>query len=147
MPKPPSKKTYRDFKPRPRVLSQVNVSYVDYKDVNFLRLFMSERSKIRPRKMTGNSIQEQRVIARAIKNAREMALVPFQSTVTSQKMSRSYGTYRDDYEEEREAEAYAHLTQQALQEAGDKQKPVPPVTATPVVEGKPAAAEEKTLET
>jgi len=58
------------------------VEYVDWKDVNLLRRFMSDRAKIRARRVTGNSTQQQAEIARAIKNAREMALLPYASRVT-----------------------------------------------------------------
>ncbi|MDR1441850.1 MAG: 30S ribosomal protein S18 [Bifidobacteriaceae bacterium] len=53
---------------------------IDYKDVNLLRKFISDRGKIRARRVTGVSVQEQRAIARAIKNAREMALLPYSSS-------------------------------------------------------------------
>lgn len=55
----------------------VKVGVIDYKDVATLRKFISERGKIRSRRITGVSVQEQRLIARAIKNAREMALLPY----------------------------------------------------------------------
>jgi ribosomal protein S18 len=51
--------------------------YVDYKDVALLRKFMSDRGKIRARRVTGNCSQHQRLVATAVKNAREMALVPY----------------------------------------------------------------------
>ncbi len=50
--------------------------------MNLLRRFMSDRAKIRARRVTGNSTQQQAEIARAIKNAREMALLPYASRVT-----------------------------------------------------------------
>lgn len=53
------------------------VRYVDYKDVALLRRFLSERGKIRARRVTGNCSQHQRFVATAIKNAREMALIPY----------------------------------------------------------------------
>lgn len=55
----------------------IKVGIIDYKDVATLRKFISERGKIRSRRITGVSVQEQRLIARAIKNAREMALLPY----------------------------------------------------------------------
>ena len=67
------------------VLTQEKIEYVDYKDVNVLRRFMSDRAKIRARRVTGNDTQQQREIARAIKNAREMALVPYTNRVTTQR--------------------------------------------------------------
>jgi small subunit ribosomal protein S18 len=51
--------------------------YVDYKDVALLRKFMSDRGKIRARRVTGNCSQHQRLVATAVKNAREMALLPY----------------------------------------------------------------------
>ena len=51
--------------------------YVDYKDVALLRKFMSDRAKIRSSRVTGNCVQHQRKVARAIKNARELALLPY----------------------------------------------------------------------
>ena len=55
------------------------VTYVDYKDVALLRKFMSDRGKIRARRVTGNCTQHQRIVATAVKNAREMALLPYVS--------------------------------------------------------------------
>ena len=55
----------------------IRVGVIDYKDVATLRKFISERGKIRARRITGVSVQEQRLIARAVKNAREMALLPY----------------------------------------------------------------------
>jgi small subunit ribosomal protein S18 len=54
--------------------------FVDYKDVALLRKFMSDRGKIRSRRVTGLSEKRQREVATAIKNAREMALLPYLST-------------------------------------------------------------------
>ena len=53
--------------------------YIDYKDVITLRKFVSERGKIRARRVTGNCVQHQRDVAAAVKNAREMALLPYSS--------------------------------------------------------------------
>lgn len=53
------------------------VSYIDYKDISLLRKFMSDRGKIRARRVTGNCSQHQRLVATAVKNAREMALLPY----------------------------------------------------------------------
>ncbi len=52
---------------------------VDYKDMGTLRKFVSDRGKIRARRVTGNCTQHQRDVAAAVKNAREMALLPFSS--------------------------------------------------------------------
>ena len=53
---------------------------IDYKDTGLLRKFISDRGKIRARRVTGVTAQQQRQIAKAIKNAREMALLPYTST-------------------------------------------------------------------
>ncbi len=52
-------------------------SGVDYKDTLLLRKFISDRGKIRARRVTGNCSQHQRLVATAVKNAREMALLPY----------------------------------------------------------------------
>jgi small subunit ribosomal protein S18 len=56
------------------------IEYVDYKDVGILRKYMSDRAKIRARRVTGNCPRHQREVAVAIKNAREMALLPYLGT-------------------------------------------------------------------
>ena len=56
------------------------VKGIDYKDTNLLRKFISDRGKIRARRVTGNCTQHQRDIAMAVKNAREVALLPYTST-------------------------------------------------------------------
>lgn len=58
-------------------LTKLGITTVDYKDTALLRTFISERGKIRSRRVTGLTVQQQRQVARAIKNAREMALLPF----------------------------------------------------------------------
>ena len=55
-------------------------AYIDYKDVTLLRKFISDRGKIRARRVTGNCTQHQRDVAVAVKNSREMALLPYTST-------------------------------------------------------------------
>ena len=58
----------------------IKIGNIDYKDTATLRKFISERGKIRARRVTGLSVQEQRRIATAVKNAREMALLPYSSS-------------------------------------------------------------------
>jgi small subunit ribosomal protein S18 len=57
-----------------------DVKEVDYKDITLLRKFISDRGKIRSRRVTGLTVQQQRAVANAIKNAREMALLPYTSS-------------------------------------------------------------------
>lgn len=72
-----------------------HVDWVDYKDVNLLRRFMSERGKIRARRVSGNCAQHQRAVAVAIKTARELALLPYtQRTVAERGGGRGRGPGR-----------------------------------------------------
>jgi len=73
----------RRVKKKPCAMCRDGVDWVDYKDVPVLRKYMSDRGKIRSRRVTGNCAQHQRDIARAIKVARELVLLPYtQRTVT-----------------------------------------------------------------
>ena len=64
-------------RPKKNPLITAGVEKVDYKDINMLRTFISDRGKIRSRRVTGLTPQQQRQVAVAVKNAREMALLPF----------------------------------------------------------------------
>ena len=66
-------------RPRPNPLDAAGITYIDYKDTDLLRKFISDRGKIRSRRVTRVTSQQQRRLARAIKNAREMALLPYAS--------------------------------------------------------------------
>ncbi|GAA1973380.1 30S ribosomal protein S18 [Kitasatospora viridis] len=70
----------RPPKHRPNPLIEAGIEYIDYKDTNLLRKFVSDRGKIRSRRVTRLTVQQQRAMARAIKNSREMALLPYSST-------------------------------------------------------------------
>ena len=76
MVKPPVRKV----KKKVCVFCKERATSVDYKDVNLLRKYISDRGKIRARRVTGNCTQHQRDIAMAVKNAREMALLPYTSS-------------------------------------------------------------------
>ena len=71
----------RKYPPRRKVCTFCvdKVTYIDYKDTDLLRKFISDRGKIRSRRVTRVTAQQQRLLARAIKNAREMALLPYGS--------------------------------------------------------------------
>lgn len=110
-----NKDNARRSKKRTSILTQEKVTYVDYKDVNLLRRFQSDRAKIRARRVTGNDSQQQSEVAAAIKNAREMALLPYTSRVTQQRGSgrgrgddrrgpRREDEYTDDVDETTEAD-------------------------------------------
>src|SRR5258706_8878507 len=79
----------KKFKKKTSVLVTDKIEYVDYKDVNLLSRFVSDRSKIRNRRVTGNSVQQQRDIANAIKNSREMALLPYTKRVSNTRPGRA----------------------------------------------------------
>ena len=80
-----NKDNARRSKKKISLLTQEKVEFVDYKDINMLRRCMSDRAKIRARRVSGNDSQQQKEIARAIKNAREMALLPYTNRVTTQR--------------------------------------------------------------
>jgi small subunit ribosomal protein S18 len=101
------KRAVKDTRPRGKkkvcVFCKEHVDWVDYKDVNLLRRFMSDRGKIRARRVTGNCAQHQRDVQVAIKTARELALLPYtQRTVSERSPSRPRGgPRREDGAEER----------------------------------------------
>lgn len=106
----------RVVKKKVSILSSENIDWVDYKDVNLLRRFMSERAKIRARRVTGNSAQQQRAVARAIRIAREMALLPYSVRQVTQ---RGRGGRRDR----------------------DRERPMEPAPEVEVTEGAAASIE------
>jgi small subunit ribosomal protein S18 len=65
------------FATRENILYKLKIKKVDWKDTELLKKFISDRGKIRPRDITGLTVKQQRQVAKAIKNAREMALLPF----------------------------------------------------------------------
>ena len=69
----------RKFRPRKKVVAYFsdNIKPLDYKDVNTLKKFISERGKILPRRVTGATAKQQREITAAIKKARQVALLPY----------------------------------------------------------------------
>jgi small subunit ribosomal protein S18 len=96
------------------ILNTEGVEWIDYKDVNLLRRFMSERAKIRARRVTGNSAQQQRAVARAIRVAREMALLPYSVRQVTQRKGARRDREREPRDEMRapiaadaDAEAFA----------------------------------------
>ena len=75
-----AKPVLRKPKKKAHPLKSAKIENIDYKDTATLRKFISDRGKIRARRVTGVTVQEQRKIARAVKNAREMALLPYSSS-------------------------------------------------------------------
>ncbi|MTD13612.1 30S ribosomal protein S18 [Nakamurella sp. YIM 132087] len=64
-------------RPKKNMFEALGIDRVDHKDPATLRRFLSDRGKIRSRRITGLTPQQQRQVATAIKNAREMALLPY----------------------------------------------------------------------
>jgi small subunit ribosomal protein S18 len=62
---------------RPRKYTRVNAETIDYKDLNMLRRFLSDKGKTRGRRVTGLSRRHQRQLSVAVKRAREIALLPY----------------------------------------------------------------------
>ena len=82
----------RGFKKKPCQFCRDKSVWIDYKDLNTLRKFMSDRGKIRARRVTGNCEQHQHDVAEAIKTARELVLLPYtQRTVTERPARRDRG--------------------------------------------------------
>ena len=107
----------RKFKKKTSVLTIEKVEYVDYKDVDLLTRFMSDRAKIRNRGVVGNDLQQQREVANAIKVAREMALLPYAVRVANTRVGgrrgadRERGSGRDNVEQTEGAEENLEATE------------------------------------
>src|SRR5579871_1435995 len=87
----------RRVKKKPCALCRDKTEWVDYKDIPMLRKYMSDRGKIRSRRVTGNCAQHQRALAQAIKTARELVLLPYtQRTVTERPGGRGGGRDRGE---------------------------------------------------
>ena len=89
--KPRRRTSDRSGRPRRKKISPLTIAridYVDYKDVGLLKKFVSDRAKLKPRFNSGNDAQQQRTVARAVKNAREMALLPYTQRLTTQRRER-----------------------------------------------------------
>ncbi len=71
----------RDYRRRPKrkvcSFCAERATFIDYQEINRLRRFVTERGKILPRRVSGNCARHQRVLAVAIKRARELALLPY----------------------------------------------------------------------
>jgi small subunit ribosomal protein S18 len=142
------RRTKRDAperKPKKKVsiLDTEGITWVDYKDVALLRRFMSERAKIRARRVTGNDAQQQRAVARAIRVAREMALLPYsvRQVTHRSKGKRDRGPDGDRAPRGSDASSSTELS-------GDLPTPdgpppsAPPAAPTPEATPEPAAVEE-----
>jgi small subunit ribosomal protein S18 len=110
-----SKRIPKDNRPRGKnkvcIFCKEHVTWVDYKDVNLLKRYLSDRGKIRSRRVTGNCAQHQRDVQVAIKTAREAALLPYtQRTVSERGPGRGPRGPRNDGEQsQRDGEGGAAL--------------------------------------
>lgn len=115
-PKGKGKDNGRKFKKKVSVLNSEKIEYVDWKDVNLLRRFVSDRAKIRARRVTGNNVQQQSAVAMAIKNAREMALIPYANRVTTQRGGRGRDRDGDDRRERRDRSENSDAPKESTEE-------------------------------
>ncbi len=85
-----NRRNTRDFghryRKKPCLLCIDDIDWVDYKDIDFLKRYVTERGKIKARRITGNCAQHQRDVAVAIKTARELALLPYTQRVSAERM-------------------------------------------------------------
>src|SRR5947209_1166030 len=135
----------RQAKKKVCIFCSEHIKWVDYKDVNVLRRFMSDRGKIRARRVSGNCAQHQRDVAVAIKTARELALLPYsQRTVAERGGGRGRGPREDrdmgprrgvGAEPEAEAEAEVDLDEVEIGAGGESPARAEPVEAADIDEG------------
>jgi small subunit ribosomal protein S18 len=114
------KRVVKDTRPRGKkkvcIFCKDKTEWVDYKDVNLLRRFMSDRGKIRPRRVSGSCAQHQRDVQVAIKTARELALLPYTQRVVSERgpgRGRPGGGRRDEATSGSEASGETAVTEEA----------------------------------
>lgn len=88
----------RRIKKKPCSLCRDNIEWIDYKDVPLLRKYVSDRGKIRNRRVTGNCAQHQRAISEAVKTARELILLPYTQRTVTEKPTRGGRGPRPDGE-------------------------------------------------
>ena len=74
---PKPKKKRKPARPKPCQLCKQGIEYIDYQDLSVLKPFLNERAKIKARRTTGACAKHQAKLSEAIKNAREMALIPY----------------------------------------------------------------------
>lgn len=112
----------KKIKKKTSILVTDKVEYIDYKDVNLLTRFVSDRSKIRNRRVTGNDVQQQREVANAVKNAREMALLPYTKRVAQTRTSRPSrdGEGRRERTEDQVVESQVEVTEAETAEVADE---------------------------
>ena len=125
----------RRVKKKPCAFCAHGVVTVDYKDLNQLRKYISDRGKIRGRRVSGNCQQHQRDVTDAIKTARELALLPYtQRTVTERRRGRDGGRGRGPDREARAEAPDAAEAELAAVEAPEAEAPEPTEDASVAAE-------------
>jgi len=81
------KESMRRMRKKVCIFCRENINNIDYKEVNLLKKFISDRGKIRSRRVSGNCTQHQRDVAMAIKLSRELALLPYTQRTTNERSS------------------------------------------------------------
>lgn len=90
----PKDASRRNNKKKVCIFCKDHIDWIDYKEINLLRKFMSDRGKIRARRVSGNCSQHQRDVAVAIKTARELALLPYTQRTTNERPGAGEGRSR-----------------------------------------------------
>ena len=111
-PKPPKrapKIDSRRLKKKPCAFCQHGVGTVDYKDLAQLRKYISDRGKIRGRRVSGNCQQHQRDVTDAIKTARELALLPYTQRTVTERRGRGRDGARGPRQDRNAPEAVAEV--------------------------------------
>lgn len=111
------KEGIRKGKKKVDIVARDGIEWVDYKDVNLLRKFMSDRGKIRARRVSGLSTQNQRAVAHAIKLARELALVPYATRTVTERAPRPQRQPRPEQQEAVETDVAEAPAESAAVEA------------------------------
>jgi small subunit ribosomal protein S18 len=124
----------RRIKKKPCQLCKDRVEWVDYKNSGMLKRYMSERGKIRARRVSGNCEQHQREIAEAIKTARELALLPYTQRTVTERRGGGRGRDRDGGGRGRGPRGDADDRPMALTEADAPRHEAPPGPVEPVLE-------------
>ncbi len=113
------KEGIRKGKKKVDIVARDGIEWVDYKDVNLLRKFMSDRGKIRARRVSGLSTQNQRAVAHAIKLARELALLPYATRTVTERAPRPQRQPRPEQQQEAvEVDVELPAEDEAVEEVG-----------------------------
>ena len=113
------KEGIRKGKKKVDIVARDGIDWVDYKDVKLLRKFMSDRGKIRARRVSGLSTQNQRAVAHAIKLARELALLPYATRTVTERAPRPQRQPRPEQQQEAvEVDVELPAEDEAVEEVG-----------------------------